>query len=151
MTRTNKLTRQQRLVIDDLFDSDLDESAVLQKHNVARRTFDKWQSEPPFIEQFNLRLGSSYRRSAALLARQAVEAARRLIALAACDKEETARKACLDIIMIDKQKIATAASPSTGSAQPTEHPPISPETAARLLAVLAEEADTTEAAAKASR
>ncbi|MHC4585777.1 MAG: hypothetical protein ACYS3N_14705 [Planctomycetota bacterium] len=74
-------------------------------------------------------------------ARYAPVAAAKLIQLTESDKPETARKACLDIISMPILTANRKAQPS-GEPQPADTQfPVSfnPETAGKLLAVLAEE------------
>ena len=140
MPKTTTLTRRQLAVIDDLFAGELDEPAILAKHNVSRRRYEKWLADDRFTEQFERRIARAYREGRMALARYAAVAATRLVELTQIDKEETARKACLDIL--------TFHAPAAGS--PTPHPApaktdpaaapteLSQATASRLLAALAE-------------
>ncbi|RKY23980.1 MAG: hypothetical protein DRP62_04830, partial [Planctomycetota bacterium] len=78
-----------------------------------------------------------HRQSAALIARYAPLAAAKLVQLTGSEKEETARKACLDII-----SLPTLAAKKTSQSNPDKigkHREQMPEqTASRLLAALAE-------------
>ena len=135
MPEAKKLTRRQRAVIEDLFTPKMDEQKVLKKHHVSGALYSRWLTDERFVEQFDRRLDQAYRSSRLALARNASNAADKLVALTECKKEETARKACLDIITLDsptaKTTIATEDPTKTAA---TELPP---ETAARLLAALA--------------
>jgi len=141
MPKAKQLTKKQLALIEDLFSGELDEQAVLDKHNVSRNLYNEWQSDDNFVEQFDRRIAGAYRQSAALIARYAPLAAAKLIQLTESEKAETARKACLDIISMP---IATAnkKSHSDGEPQPSDTPQpasLTEQTASRLLAVLAEE------------
>lgn len=141
MSKAKRLTKRQLAVIDDLFAGDSDESAVLKQHNVSRKLYNKWLADPAFTEQFDQRIVGAYRRSAFEIARNASLAAERLVGLTNSDKGETARKACLDIItMHPSTHIANSpAVPNSNGTSPPKSPELSPETASKLLAVLAEE------------
>lgn len=149
MTNRKQLTKRQLAVIEDLFSdfSMADEQAVLDKHKVSRNLYNKWLVDASFIEQFDQRIAAAHRHSAALIARYAPLAAAKLVQLTDSDKEETARKACLDIISLLDSRCS---SPDTQSSNEGRRmmderqtlSPLSPATASRLLAALAEQKDT---------
>lgn len=135
MPKAKNLTRRQHAVIEDLFAAKMDEQKVLEKHHVSGALYSRWLADERFVEQFDRRLDQAYRSGRLTLARNASNAADKLVALTECEKEETARKACLDIITLN--------SPAARTAGAAEHPTetsaseLPPETAARLLAALA--------------
>ena len=139
MKKKKNLTKRQLAVSEDLFAGELEEQAVLDKYKVSRNTFDRWLSDQRFIEQFNNRIAQAYHQSELIIARYARLAALKLIELTESDKDETARKACLDIITrnsISPRLYAGGLNPEQ-STPPVDK--LSPQTASRLLAVLAEE------------
>ena len=139
MKKKKNLTKRQIAVIEDLFAGELEEQEVLDRHKVSRNTFNKWLSDQRFIEQFNNRIAQAYHQSELIIARYARLAALKLIELTESDKDETARKACLDIITrnsISPRLYAGGLNPEQ-STPPVDK--LSPQTASRLLAVLAEE------------
>lgn len=141
MNKAKQLTKRQFAVIEDLFAGKMDESAVLKEHNVSRTLYNQWLADPAFTEQFDVLIAGAYRRSAFEIARNAKKAAEKLLGLAETGKGETARKACLDIINM-QSSIHLADSPAVPTGQETSPPEsskLSPETAGKLLAVLAEE------------
>jgi hypothetical protein len=152
-TSHSRLSRKQLAVIDDLFAGELDEQAVLDKHSVSRSLFKRWLADPRFTELFNERISSAYRQSEMILARYAPLAAAKLVQLTESENQETARKACLDIIERENRRQNSSLDPArdgehrgqnTGEAEespdgPGGLPRISDETAGRILAVLAEE------------
>ncbi|MFB0553497.1 MAG: hypothetical protein ACETWQ_09305 [Phycisphaerae bacterium] len=149
MPKEKQLTQIQLAVIDDLFAGELDEQAILDKHNVNRQLYSKWQNDDNFIEQFEKRIADAYRQSAVLIARYAPLAAAKLIQLTESDKAETARKACLDIISMPiltanrKTQLSREESRLMGTQyQSADTQQLSEQTAGRLLAVLAEEKTT---------
>ena len=141
MAKRKQLTKRQLAVIEDLFSdfSMADEQAVLDKHNVSRNVYNKWLTDSSFIEQFDRRIAAAHRQSAALIARYAPLAAAKLVQLTDSDKEETARKACLDIISMPQiaNHSSQAANHDTSGSQIALQ--LSDQTASRLLAILAEE------------
>ena len=138
MTRPTKLTRRQQAVIDDLFNGELDEQDVLQKHNVSHTLYNRWLADERFTEQFERRIAQAYRSGRIVLARHATAAAVKLIELTDCEKEETVRKACLDIITLHPptQGNAGPTTPVAAEAAPSEAE-LPAETARRILAALA--------------
>jgi hypothetical protein len=141
MTKKKRLTKRQLAVIEDVFSdfSMVDEQAVLDKHKVSRNLYNKWLTEASFTEQFDQRIAAAHRQSAALIARYAPLAAAKLVQLTDSDKEETARKACLDIISM--LQIARTCNNASADANLKSQitPQLSDQTVSRLLAILAEE------------
>jgi hypothetical protein len=134
------LSQRQLTVLDDLFNSELDEQAVLDKHKVRRSTYDRWLADKIFAERFKQYVNGLKRRSELLMAKYSQLAAAKLVQLTGSDKAETARKACLDIISVpkiraDKDEQTDKAPKESG--QQVEQ--LSDATASRLLTALAEE------------
>jgi hypothetical protein len=163
-----KLTKKQIAILDDLFIGELDEQAVLDKYNVSRNLYFRWLADAcpeqidtersrssrgnSFAEQFDSRIAAAYRQSAALLARYATLAAAKLVQLTDSSSPETARKACLDIIsmqpadqrrMMDEGRGEMDACPERnrrdGGRTTDDGQRLSPETAGKILEVLAQE------------
>lgn len=142
MTTAKQLSKRQLAVIDDIFDGGLEEPEILKKHKLSRRLYDKWLADGAFNGHCDRRMAWEHRRSKLTLARNARSAASRLVHLTGSTTPETARKACLDIIsMRPADQRAEDAVPGDAAADNNaESPPeLSPETAGRLLAVLAQE------------
>jgi len=137
-----KLTKRQMAILDDLFSGELNEQQVQDKHNVKRCTFNRWLGDEAFAGEFDKRIEWSKRLSEALIARYASVAAAKLVQLTESEKEETARKACLDIIslprLVDKDCGGKADGGADVSGQEGQGGTMSPETASKMLAVLAE-------------
>ena len=139
MRKKNTLTKRQLDVIEDLFAGELNEQAVLEKHNVNAKLYSKWQSDDAFVEHLEKRIAAAHRLSAALIARYAPVAAAKLVQLTQSEKEETARKACLDIIAMQPSP-TPASKPQPPGPDTLDHPQsLTPKTAAKILAILAEE------------
>ena len=131
------LTKKQLLVINDLFDEGGDETAIRQKHNISQALWQKWQSDKHFNDEIAGRLNSSKRQSQIILAKYIPLAAAKLVELCGSDKEETRRKACLDILALQSGSIAKT-NDTDESADDEEKTPLDAETAAKILAALAE-------------
>ena len=143
MGERNKLTKKQLAVIEDLFIGGLDEQAVLEKHRVSRSLYDKWLADDDFNRQFDRRIARAYRQSRAIIARYAPLAAAKLVQLTESEKEETARKACLDIISLQTFTDESAKKSIEPQADEMEQPvQLTEQTASRLLAALAEPEET---------
>lgn len=134
MNEKKKLSKRQFAVIDGLFAGELSEQEVLKKYKVSVCVFNKWLADERFCAEFDRRIASAHRQSATLIARYAPLAAAKLVQLTGSDKEETARKACLDII-----SLPTLAVKKTEQSSGEGREQLSEQTASRLLAALAEE------------
>lgn len=149
MAKEKKLSKKQLAVLDALFSSELDEQAVLAQYKVKRSEYYRWLTDELFAEQFDRRIAAAYRQSAVLLARYATLAAAKLVQLTESSSPETCRKACLDIITYhglqarEKPKTCNSAGRLTAEQQATSDEPaaggLSPETATKILEVLAQE------------
>jgi hypothetical protein len=136
--RRKKLSKKQLAVIDDLFGGELDEQAVLDKHKVSRNVYNRWLANELFASEFDHKILSAHRQSAVLIAKYAPLAAAKLVQLTESDKQETARKACMDIIslpaLIDKRKVRPGEPQTTETQLPQQ---LTEQAAGRLLAALA--------------
>jgi len=136
MPQAKNLTRRQRALIEDLFTSAMNEEQVLAKHGVGNVLYSRWLADEQFVAEFERRMTQAYRSGRLILARYAIVAASKLVALTDCEKEEVARKSCLDIITLEDP---TRTAPSDAAGDPSEAGPaeLPPETARRILAALA--------------
>ena len=138
MAEKKQLNKKQLAVMEDLFSGELDERAVLQKHKISRNVYSRWLADGLFASEFDRRITSAHRQSAAIIAKYTPLAAAKLVQLTEYDKEETARKACLDIIslpaLLDKKMDQPTESQTAEKQQQ-----ITERTAGRLLAALARE------------
>ncbi len=147
MTEPKRLSKRQLAVLEDLFAGEPNEQSVLDKYKVSRKLYNRWLAEPAFAEQLERYIAAAYRRSAVLVACNAPSAARKLLELTGSDKGETARKACLDIILMSTPA-RSADAPATPPDYSPAQPPLSDETASRLLAALAEDTATEKGASQ---
>ena len=137
-----RLSKRQLAVIEDLFAGELDEQTILDKYNVSRTLYNRWLADDRFVEQFNERVYRAYRQGQLIIARYAPLAAAKLVQLTDCEKTETARKACLDILSLPTFAVRNAAtSTENGASGPLESSQLSADTVSKLLAALAEEQD----------
>jgi hypothetical protein len=147
MSERKALTKRQRAVLNDLFAGELDEKVILERHKVRPNDFAWWLGEGPFVDEFNRRLDSSWWQCELILARYAPLAAAKLVQLTESDKEETARKACLDIIAHQlarhrRSQLDSSAGPAKDESQsPAADLQLSDETCSKLLAVLAQQSE----------
>jgi hypothetical protein len=139
MAKAKQVTRRQFALIEDLFAGELQEQEILDKHAVGWRLYFRWLADKAFAEQLNRHVAVSYRRSRLLIARKAPTVASTLVGLTECEKEETARKACLDIICPNSPIHSAETSVAGANDKPAQPAQISPQAASRLLATLAEE------------
>ncbi|MHC4619777.1 MAG: hypothetical protein ACYTEQ_18680 [Planctomycetota bacterium] len=140
MGKQKRLSKRQWAVINDMFAGGLDEEAILEKHAVSRRVFNRWLGEEAFRVELRRRVEWLNLQSELVIARYKALAAAKLVHLTESEKGETARKACLDIIGVgrrsDKQGKQAGGKAQGGG---KGHQELPPETCSRLLAVLAED------------
>jgi len=137
-----RLTTKQLGVLNDLFFGGLDEGAVLEKHKVRRRTYDRWFLDDFFRGEFCRRVERLVNQSRFIVARYSAYAATKLVELTGSKKEETARKACVDIIkLLPQQRRRGSEDWEKVSGELPE--PLSENAGKRLLSVLAEEKNKT--------
>lgn len=140
MAKRKQLSKRQLAVIDDLFGGELDEQAVLDKHKVSRNVYNRWLADENFCAEFERRIDSARRQGELIIAKYASLAAAKLVQLTESKSQETARKACLDIISLPPAAAKKPqASSETEPAGEQEQPQLSDQTVSRLLAALAEE------------
>jgi hypothetical protein len=126
------LTKEQLQIIDDLFESGGDESAVLQKHKIPRKLWSDWLSDKDFADEIAARTDASKRHSQIILSKYAPFAAAKLVQLCESENQETSRKAVLDILNLQAGR-------KTQDLPQPELPSLDAQTASKLLAALAEE------------
>jgi hypothetical protein len=133
---TNRLTKRQRTLLDDLFTGLDNQQQALEKHKISASLYNRWLTEENFAAEYERRLHYARRQGELLIARYSSVAAAKLIELTQSANGETSRKACLDIITLlrpDSAKTDPGASVQENSDTPCE---LSPDLASRLLAAL---------------
>jgi hypothetical protein len=127
------LTKQQLIVLDELFENGGDEIVVLKRYDISRKLWHKWLAGKDFADEMAERIGASRRQSRIILSKYSPFAASKLIELCGSENQETARKAAMDIITLQKDGLNT--DDVNDSAEPSAA--IDPATASKLLAALA--------------
>jgi hypothetical protein len=131
------LSKRQMAVIEALFSCEMDEQAILDKYRVSRNVYKQWLGDEHFQLELIRRMKIARILGEMLIAKYSFTAAVKLVQLTESEKEETARRACLDIISLPN--------PYTAKVEEYEKqlrvrlPELSDETASRILAALAEE------------
>lgn len=140
MTNTKPLSAKQLAVMEDLFVGRLEEPEIRENHNISRKLYEKWLADENFNSRLDQRKAWEYRRCEFMLAHYARVAVSNLVRLTDGKTPEAARKACIDIITMRANLLAgTTATPGDNLTPPPESPNLQPETAGKILAVLAEE------------
>ena len=124
-----KLNKKQRDFLDEILNNRSSVELASDKLNISSDCLCKWFASPEFTEELARRLELIIKRADMLISQNRLTAAEKLINLTSCEKEETARKACLDILEL------------TATITDKNHKPqqkIDPKLAAKLLSILAE-------------
>ena len=130
------LSKTQKAVLEDLLQNGISEQEAMQKHNVSIYRYRQWLANGLFTHELNLRIESTMRQKTIAMARSLPTAAAKLVSLTSSQKDETARKACLDIM---EKQISTLPNQIDQTAATEDEPlSISDEKAARMLEILAE-------------
>lgn len=96
--KVRKLSMKQKRVLKELFAGTSSEAEVLKNNGVSEAVYGRWLADDIFAEQLEKRIAAARRQSDMIIAQHSSYAAAKLIELTQCEKEETVRKACLDII-----------------------------------------------------
>lgn len=133
--KQKRLSKRQLAVIEELFAGGMDEMEVLQRHEVSTQLYREWLADALFAGELKFRIESAKRAGELIIARYTPVAAAKLVSLIDSDKDETVRRACLDIMSAARQTDTV----TTDSAESNEYQPdLPPALATKLLAVLAE-------------
>ncbi len=133
------MSKRQLEVIEDLFAGNMDEAEVLKKHSVSNRLYSKWLRDEVFSGELRFRIESGQRQSELIIAKYMSTAAAKLVALTESGKEETARKACLDIISLPVKFGQPEREDVPDKNELNPEAGLSPALASKLLAALAKE------------
>lgn len=134
-----QITKKQKTVLDDLFKGDLSEVEVLKKHTISTAVYRKWLVDEAFAEELAFRIQAGKRQCSLIITNYAPIAAMKLVALTECQKEETIRKACLDIISLPLGPAGKKR--KKGEVSKDEDKDISADLASKILGALADEAN----------
>ena len=134
--------RTQRAVIDDLLVHGLSERETLEKHKVSPSRYRRWLENGVFRRELDIGIESASRQAKLTAALSLPKASARLAELINSEKDETARKACLDIIKLQKtDEEAQAARKAEQDEDQNEFADMSDAKASKILAILAEDDD----------
>jgi hypothetical protein len=133
------LGRKQRAVINDLLNG-LNKYESLEKNKVRPARYRQWLKNKLFRQELTARIDAQKRQGKFLMLHCFPQAATKLAELIDSKKDETARKACIDVISLQKTHLdKESAEKDQSENQPLK---ISDEKAARMLAILAEDEKT---------
>jgi hypothetical protein len=137
MKAVKGLSKRQVAVIEALFSYEMDEQAILDKYRVSRNVYMQWLGDEHFQLELIRRMKIVRILEELLIAKYSFTAAAKLVQLTGSEKEETARRACLDIISLPNPYTAKVEEYEKQLREQMEEIP--DEMASRLLAAMAEE------------
>ncbi len=135
------LTRRQLAVVADLFEGRMDETEILARHKVSTRLYRAWLDDELFEDELKFRIDSARRSGELIIARYTPVAAAKLIGLIDSDKDETVRRACLDIMSAARERIESGPVDPAAQNAGDSRADLPPALASKLLAVLAEHSE----------
>jgi hypothetical protein len=130
------LGKVQRAVMKDLLESQLPEYEILEKHKVCPWRYRIWLKNGLFAREYNARVDARMRQGKLIMLRCFPQAAEKFVNLIESVKEETSRKACVNLISLWKSDEAGQTPADKNDHDQT--PQLSQEKAAKIWAVLAE-------------
>ncbi|MCK5225610.1 MAG: hypothetical protein KAQ89_02730 [Planctomycetes bacterium] len=137
-----KLNKKQLTLIEDLFAGEIDEKQIIEKNKITKNTYNKWLADENFTAEIARRIAVARLQSKLLIARFSLAAAAKLVQLTESEKEETARRACLDIIAFPDsagEKQAQKHGDENGDSQSQLDFTLTEKAAEKLLTALCEE------------
>ena len=137
-----KLNKKQLTVIEDLFAGEIDEKQIIEKNKITKNTYNKWLADENFTAEITRRISVARLQSKLLIARFSLTAAAKLVQLTESEKEETARRACLDIIAFPDfagEKLVQRQGGEDEDAQSELDFPLTEKTAEKLLTAMAKD------------
>jgi hypothetical protein len=126
------LSKKQLMALDEFFESGGDESSVLKKHNITMALWLKWNNSVPFVKEICRRIEMLKLQSDILISKYKPYAISQLLAQCKSENNETARKACVDLMGF----VLNGKMPEPVEDTPT--PVLDNETASKMLELLAE-------------
>ena len=105
-----------RIVLKDIIEAGMNEREVEEKYRLQKGLIRRWYADEEFRTELIAAVKTARLRAMAMMGQSTTMAMTELVSLARCGKEETRRKACMDIIrmqieeheserMIDKPKM----------------------------------------------
>lgn len=92
------LNKKQKAVAEALYNGQTDEQEISKQCDVSVKTLQRWLIMPEFIEELDRLCGNSLRDTRFTISRYGPVAALHLANLLGSDKEDTVRRAALDMI-----------------------------------------------------
>jgi hypothetical protein len=132
------ISAKQRAVIDDILKNGISESEALAKHSISLIKFRRWLKGRLFLYELNTAIDAAVRQTNLTMAYRLPLVAKTLTGLIANQKGETIRKACLDIIELQKTSACLQLPKETQDEQARSKYNLTQEKAAKIWAVLAE-------------
>ena len=94
------LSKLQNEVMDRLFSGE-SEDAALAAAEISLSIYQRWLKNEKWQQEFQRRIEKCQREAQLLISRYQPVAAAKLISLMDCEKEQTARQACLDVLQME--------------------------------------------------
>jgi len=130
------ISSRQRTVIDDILKNGLTEKEALEKHRITPIRYRRWLKGGLYMQEINVAIDAAMRQQKFTIAQCLPDAADKLTELIDTEKGETARKACLDIIALQKADVTPQIAQQDNQTQNKYN--LTQEKAAKIWAVLAE-------------
>jgi hypothetical protein len=132
------ISSRQRAVIDDMLKNGLTEKEALEKHGITPIRYRRWLKGGLYMQEINTAIDAVMRQQKFTIAHCLPDAAEKLTELLDTEKGETARKACLDIIALQKADATSPIAQKDTDEQIQSKYNLTQEKAAKIWAILAE-------------
>ena len=103
------LTKPQKSVLKLIFEHRKTEEEALEEAKISQKVYDGWFKQSLWRGEYNRRIKLCQRRADQIVAAYKELAAIKLIQLTDCEKEVTARQACLDVLGMETEQRETTA------------------------------------------
>ncbi|AQQ09765.1 hypothetical protein L21SP3_01577 [Sedimentisphaera cyanobacteriorum] len=124
------MSKKMETFIAEIFEPAISLEEAFEKNQLSIKALDKRLKNENCREEMLNKIETVNLLTQVVLAKAGLTAAEKLAGLACCDKEETARKACIDIMQLRKELLQCR--------QESSGPTLSEEKKAKLLEILAE-------------
>jgi len=94
------LTKLQAEVMDRIFSGE-DEDKTLAAAEISQSIYQRWLRSEKWQEEFERRVEACQRQAQLIISTYQPVAAAKLVSLMDCEKEQTSRQACLDILQME--------------------------------------------------
>jgi DNA-directed RNA polymerase subunit N (RpoN/RPB10) len=94
------LTKMQEDVLSRIFAGE-DEENILKSLGISQSVYRRWLGSEKYQQLLEQKIEDCRRQAKTMIASYQLIAAAKLIGLMTCDKEQTARQACLDILQME--------------------------------------------------